>query len=78
MPAASHTKKIKEMLLKGEIYYLDSKSGYNSSIKANCPKGHSSSISRVEKEKGAINRVVFRCAICDESFEVKIEDMILI
>jgi len=72
------TSNVKTALSKGEINYLNPKTGYLRSIMAKCPEGHGSSVSRTEKEDGAIYRVVFHCTVCGSFFEVDVNQMYLV
>ena len=72
------TQQVKEALSKGDISYLDHETGYLKSITAKCPEGHPSTVSRTEKEDGAIYRVVFHCPICGSFFEVDVNRMYLV
>ena len=72
---------IRKILDKGEVSYLDPKSGYRYSLCAVCSTdGHECSLSYAERDFGQgskVTRLVFRCPLCDTRFDASPDELFL-
>jgi hypothetical protein len=81
MEKIKNKKKINQILGKGEITFLDPKSGYKYSLCALCPNDNNecsvNSFERTVSQERKITRVTFRCSICDKRFDASPDGMFL-
>jgi len=76
MQPVKDIKKVKTMLARGQTTLADPATGYQYSMAACCLKdGSFSSIAQLEKSGGSISRLVFKCPLCSNLFEVKPKDI---
>lgn len=78
MAKKGDSKRIKEMLSRGQLSVSDQATGILRALYACCPKrGHESPVYRVDRAGTAITRVVFRCSICGVDFDASTDNMFL-
>ena len=81
MEKIKDTKRIRQMMQKGEVNFIDPESGYKYSLCAVCPNdGQECSIAKFEKSLGKeleITRLTFYCPICSQRFDDKPENLFL-
>ena len=69
---------VKKMFELGQTTLVDPKSKYRYSLTAKCPCGREyGSVERFEKSIYGLERVIFKCSLCEKEFEVPISKMVI-
>ncbi|APV43758.1 hypothetical protein Dform_00400 [Dehalogenimonas formicexedens] len=70
---------VKKMFETGKITLVDPDTKYRYSLTAKCPDdGEYADVARFDKAGNTLSRVVFKCVQCEEEFEVRQDQMMVI
>jgi len=70
---------VKKMFEAGQVSMVDPKTKYRYSLTAKCPCAREyGSVERFEKSSRGLERVVFKCSLCEKEFEVPKSKMMVI
>ena len=79
MDAKKSPSLVKKMFELGQVSIVDPKTKYRYSLTAKCPCAREyASVERFEKSSHGLERVVFKCSLCEKEFEVPKSQMMVI
>ena len=70
---------VKKMFETGKVTLVDPDTKYRYSLTAKCPDdGEYADVARFDKAGNSLSRVVFKCTLCEDEFEVPRDQMMVI